>query len=102
MAVCGGLGGLGELHSATAEVQKICNEVKKDVEGKLKAHFAVFKVISFRKQTVRGYNYFVKIHVGGSKYIHVRIFVALPDENKGPEVQSIQNDKGKDDEIERF
>ncbi|CAH2218822.1 Hypothetical predicted protein [Pelobates cultripes] len=60
MAVSGGLGGLGELHSATTEVQKICNQ----------------------------------IHVGGSKYIHVRIFAALPDENKGPEVQNIQSDKG--------
>ncbi|KAJ8010852.1 hypothetical protein DPEC_G00079430 [Dallia pectoralis] len=58
------LGGWSDIMPATEEVQKICNQMKKDVEIKLKQKFPMLKALTYQHQVVKGYNYFIKTDTG--------------------------------------
>ncbi len=96
------VGGTSEVKQANAEVQKICDEVKSQVEEKAGKKFDVFKAKSFTTQLVAGTNYFVKVHVGGDEYIHVRIHKSLPHSGEKLQVHSVQTSKAHHDAIEYF
>ncbi|XP_075054356.1 cystatin-A-like [Mixophyes fleayi] len=84
------VGGVGDVQPATPEVQKLCNEVKAEIETKEGKKFSTFKAISFKYQSVRGGKYYVKVHVGHDEYLHVCI-------NEG--LKGYQSGKTKTDEI---
>ncbi|KAL6464085.1 hypothetical protein MHYP_G00284760 [Metynnis hypsauchen] len=86
-------GGLGSEKVATPEVQKICDEVKPHVEQKTKKKFAVFVAKSFKTQVVAGTNYFIKVHVGGNDYLHLRVFKPLPHTGRQLELNGVQTGK---------
>lgn len=67
---------------ATAETQEIADKVKSQLEEKENQKFAVFKAVSFRQQVVAGINFFIKVDVGDNKFVHLKVFKALPHENK--------------------
>ncbi|XP_017262281.1 cystatin-A1-like [Kryptolebias marmoratus] len=68
------LGGCSDVAPATDDIQKICDTVKSQVEGKTNRTYEEFKAVTFRKQTVYGYHYFIKVHVGGSDYLHLFVY----------------------------
>ncbi|KAG7314965.1 hypothetical protein KOW79_022268 [Hemibagrus wyckioides] len=67
-------GGTGHVKRSNKEVQKICDEVKLQVEEKAGKKFDVFKATAFSTQSVAGTNYFIKVQVGEKDYIHLRVF----------------------------
>ncbi|XP_053466958.1 cystatin-B-like [Ictalurus furcatus] len=99
MALCGGL---SEVRDATAEVQNICNEMKPHAEQKAGRTFDVFTAKSFKTQVVAGTNYFIKVHVGGKDFVHLRVYKMLPYAGEKLELTEIQTAKAQQDPIEYF
>ncbi|XP_076867632.1 cystatin-B-like isoform X1 [Brachyhypopomus gauderio] len=95
-------GGLGPVEKATAEVQKFCDEVKHEAEKKAGENFAIFGAKLFRPQVVAGINYFIKVHVGGQNYVHLRVFQSLPCDGHTVQLTAIQTNKTLDDPITYF
>ncbi|XP_060769076.1 cystatin-B-like [Neoarius graeffei] len=95
-------GGTGYVRNANREVEKICDEVKPQVEEKAGKNFDVFKAISFSTQTVSGMNYFIKVHVGEDEYVHLRVFRSLPCEGYKLSLAEIQTSKAREDPVEYF
>lgn len=90
---------LREEKEADETVHEICGKVKEEIEEFLKVKFTFYKAISYRAQTVRGTNFYVKLKVAGVdadkaasmdasqlaaannqpiKFIHVRVWRDLP------------------------
>ncbi|XP_068935728.1 cystatin-A5-like isoform X1 [Petaurus breviceps papuanus] len=95
-------GGLSETKPATPEIQKIVDEVKPQFEEKTKEKYDSLKVIEYRRQTVAGNMYYVKVHLGGDQYAHLKIYEPLPQTNKPIELSDYQTCKTKEDDITYF
>lgn len=63
-------GGLSEEKAATPEIQKICDQMRAEVEKKLQQSLNDFTAKSYKTQVVAGVIYYVK--VGFSIYIYRR------------------------------
>ncbi|XP_077079502.1 cystatin-B-like [Siphateles boraxobius] len=95
------VGGPSEVKKATAEVQKICDEVKPAAEKKTGKTFTVFTAVSYTAQIVAGTNYFIKVDVGGD-FVHLRVHRALPHAGEKLQLHGIQTSKSQQDAIEYF
>ncbi|XP_047424811.1 cystatin-A-like [Mugil cephalus] len=71
-------GGWSDTKPATEEIQRICDEVKGQVEERTNTKYGIFRALHYRSQVVAGMNYVIKIHAGGFTYLHVMVFEALP------------------------
>ncbi|XP_033635711.1 cystatin-A-like [Asterias rubens] len=93
------VGGMGAINPATEEVQGYIDEVKLKVEEAVKRTLDTYTATVYSTQLVNGTNYFVKVDVGGNKFVHVRLHRTF-----GGEVTftSCQDDKTKDDELTYF
>ncbi|XP_069929217.1 cystatin-B [Oryctolagus cuniculus] len=87
---------------ATAETQDIADQVKAQLEEKENCKFDVFKAMSFKSQVVAGTNYFIKVHVGDDRFVHLRVFRSLPHENKPLSLAAYQANKAEHDELTYF
>uniref|UniRef100_A0A8D1DVJ5 Cystatin domain-containing protein n=1 Tax=Sus scrofa TaxID=9823 RepID=A0A8D1DVJ5_PIG len=77
-------------------------KVKPQLEEKTKKTYEKFEAIIYRTQVVAGINYYIKVHVGGNSYVHIKVFKSLPYQNKPLELSGYQVDKTKDDELTPF
>ncbi|XP_034562812.1 cystatin-A1-like [Notolabrus celidotus] len=73
-------GGYSEIKLAAPETQKICDAVKSKVEEKTGEQYEVFNARRYRSQVVAGMNYVIKVHVGGSHYLHLMVYQNLSGE----------------------
>ncbi|XP_055013129.1 uncharacterized protein LOC110159253 isoform X2 [Boleophthalmus pectinirostris] len=85
-----GCGGIGESQPADPEVQALCDSVKSEVEARRGEKYETFKAISYKQQTVKGYNYFVKVHVGGNKHLELFLYV-MPFPNSRPDLRGVKD-----------
>ncbi|XP_041670174.1 cystatin-A-like [Cheilinus undulatus] len=92
-------GGFGETKDADEEIQKLCDQVKAQVEEKTRGDYEVFTAVQYREQVVAGMNYIIKVDVGGSSYLHIKVFKNLSGEIM---LSSLEEDHSKDDPIEPF
>ncbi|XP_062450835.1 cystatin-A-like [Rhea pennata] len=95
-------GGLSDTEPATPEVQDIVHQVKPQFESMVNEKYGIFKAIEYRSQVVAGVNYFIKVQVSDSMYVHLRVFESLPHENQGPKLVSYQTGKTRDDPLTYF
>eukprot|EP00092_Neocalanus_flemingeri_P044089 GFUD01048759.1.p1 GENE.GFUD01048759.1~~GFUD01048759.1.p1 ORF type:complete len:106 (-),score=30.14 GFUD01048759.1:410-727(-) len=67
-------GGTNTEQEATPEVQALVEQVKEDVIATLGQTSATLEASHFKTQVVAGTNYFVRVHIGDDKYVHLRIY----------------------------
>ena len=84
---------LGNEQDADESIADLINQLRAEIEAKLNMKCTLFEAIKYRKQTVRGTNFYVKIKVAGSsegdvdvsqannKFVHVRFWRDLPVNN---------------------
>jgi len=96
------VGGFGESHSVTPEVTQLVGKMKERILARaqaagLNSDGSMFEPISYRSQVVAGTNYYVKIRISKTDYIHVKIFKPLPYSHDEPLILSIDIGKKEHD-----
>ncbi|XP_044195635.1 leukocyte cysteine proteinase inhibitor 1-like isoform X3 [Thunnus albacares] len=92
-------GKFSETKDATKETQKLCDQVKPEVEKKTGKKFKEYVAVTYREQIVAGTNFLIKVHVGGVQYIHLSVFEAL---DGTVELNGVQENHTKDDPLVPF
>ncbi|XP_012635691.1 cystatin-A-like [Microcebus murinus] len=92
-------GGLSEARPATAEIQEIADKVKPQLEEKTNETYEEFEAVKYKSQVVAGTNFYIKVHVGGNRYVHLKVFEGLSRENEDFKLSGYQTDKCKEDEL---
>lgn len=89
-AICGGWN--AESGIEQEDFQWICSLQDQIVQqfGSAVTHFTP---IAVKKQVVAGINYWVKIQVGESNFIHVKIFKPLPHTGAPAEIKEVHSGK---------
>ena len=90
MAMCGGPSGSKPADAAT---QALFDGVRADAEKEAGGAFGEFTLHSYITQVVAGTNYVGKLAVGGGKYVHVKVFQALPHTGEAAKVTKFEGDK---------
>ena len=96
MMMCGGF---GESRPADDNVKAIALEMKPKVEQALGATYAKFEAVKFTTQVVAGTNYKIKVDVGDGKYVHIKVHVPLPCNNKEKQLMSQEAGKTLNDAL---
>ncbi|XP_032364265.1 cystatin-A [Etheostoma spectabile] len=92
-------GGYGPTEDANQEIQEHCDQVKHQVEKDTGESYLEFKAIKYRRQTVKGTNFLIKVHVGGPDYVHLIVFRELGGKVSLTKVQDHQT---KDSPLQHF
>ena len=95
-------GGLSEIKQKDDKIQKMIEDLKKDIEDKLEKKISLLEVHSYKTQVVAGTNYFIKVHIGNNTYIMVRCFEDLPHNNSIVKLIAIEKNKKESDLIDYF
>lgn len=101
------VGGLGATEAATQETDNLITPLKllawqKAREAGFDREFSSFKAVSARSQLVAGRNHFVKVSVGSTTYIHLRIFEPQPHSGRAPQLVALELNHTLESEIEYF
>ncbi|XP_036301593.1 cystatin-B-like isoform X1 [Pipistrellus kuhlii] len=99
---CNVRGGISDTKPATAEIQAIADKVKSQLEEKVNKKYPTFKATEYKSQLVAGTNYFIKVQVEDDDFVHIRVYRALPHENKALALSNYQTNKTKQDELTYF
>ncbi|KAG8009474.1 Cystatin-B [Nibea albiflora] len=77
-------------------------QVKSHAEEDTNEKYSVFKAVKYRKQTVAGVNYIMKVKTGGKNYIHLFVFHKLEIYGGNVMLLGVQKDKKRDQPLESF
>ncbi|XP_049421871.1 leukocyte cysteine proteinase inhibitor 1-like isoform X17 [Epinephelus fuscoguttatus] len=67
-----GMGEWSETKDATEETQKICDQVKGQVEKQTGKNYGVYTAVKYR-EIVDEQSFLFKVHVGGEDYAHLMV-----------------------------
>jgi len=67
-------GGTGAEEVATPDIQALVEHVKDDLVAALGQIPATIQATHYKSQVVSGSNYFVRVHIGDDKHVHIRIY----------------------------
>ncbi|XP_067434624.1 cystatin-B-like isoform X3 [Thunnus thynnus] len=95
-------GGFSETKDATKETQKLCDQVKPEVEVKRGKKFKEYVAVKYSKQIGAGANFLIKVHVGGDNYILLSVFEALDFNGGAVELKDVQENKTNEDPLTPF
>ncbi|XP_040023673.2 cystatin-B-like [Gasterosteus aculeatus] len=95
-------GGWSEPQEATEETQKICDQVKDQVEKITDQKHQVYKAVLYREQIVAGQNFLIKVFAGEDDYLHLFVFRALPCDGGRIELNGVEQHRTKGDPLEPF
>ena len=84
------VGGPTEEKDADEDVQKLADELKKQVEEKRNTTFTTFEAVKFTTQVVNGVIYKIKVKVGDDEYIHLRAVKNLPHKGGNVELRTVE------------
>nr|XP_046227237.1 cystatin-B-like [Scatophagus argus] len=96
------LGGFSETKKATEEIQKICDQVKHQVERHTNKTYKVFTAVEYREQIVAGRIFLIKVHAGEQNYIFLNVFRKLQCDGGGLELLGVQENHHKPDPLVPF
>uniref|UniRef100_A0AC11B8T5 Cystatin A n=1 Tax=Ovis aries TaxID=9940 RepID=A0AC11B8T5_SHEEP len=85
-----------------SQTSLVAQKVKPQLEGKTNETYEEFTAIEYKTQVVAGINYYIKIQTGDNRYIHIKVFKSLPQQNQSLTLTGYQVDKTKDDELTGF
>ncbi|XP_023263665.1 cystatin-A1-like [Seriola lalandi dorsalis] len=86
-------GGFTDPMDATEEIQKICDQVKGEVQKNTKKVYEEFRAVKYTSQVVNGTNYLIKVHVGGHIYLHLKVYQSRPYDGGEVVLTSVHDDK---------
>ncbi|XP_049421888.1 cystatin-B-like [Epinephelus fuscoguttatus] len=89
------LGAWSETMDTTEEIQRICGQVKGQVEAFTGENYVVFTAIKYRNQIVAGENFLIKVDVG-EDYNHLSIYRKLPCEGGEVVLCGVEQHRTKD------
>jgi len=98
------VGGVGETHAATVQVQQLVEQLRPEIEAKLQKEgqqVEQFVATEYQTQVVAGLNYFVKVQVSAQEFIFVRIYQDFTPQHK-VFLHGIQVHKGLGDPLAYF
>ena len=87
------LGGFGAAKPVTPEVGQLALNMKPHAETKLGASWSTYEPVTYTSQVVAGTNYLVKVKVGESEYVHLKIYQPLPCAGGQPELSEAHGGK---------
>ncbi|TNV85925.1 hypothetical protein FGO68_gene9261 [Halteria grandinella] len=96
MALAGGWNDQSELSEEQFTLVVSLKEAVEAAAGQAFEHFAPVKI---RQQVVAGMNYWVKVQVAETSFIHVKIFRPLPHTGQPAEVKEVTAGKTLEDEL---
>ncbi|XP_067264127.1 cystatin-B-like [Chanodichthys erythropterus] len=99
--VCG-VGRWNTVKPVTPEVEKICCEVKSDIEKMVGANFEAYIPLSFASRIVSGKDYLVKVYVGVDKCVHAMISQAFSCNGRELTVTGVQYPKTASEPLNLF
>ncbi|XP_038550073.1 LOW QUALITY PROTEIN: cystatin-A1-like [Micropterus salmoides] len=76
--------------------------VKDDMENRTGKTYVEFKAVKYRSQVVAGENYLTKVHMGGSSYLHLKVFQYLSCNGGKISKCDVQEDHRKEDPLVSF
>ncbi|XP_049912510.1 cystatin-B-like [Epinephelus moara] len=88
-------GAWSETKNATDEIQKICDQVKDQVEAFTGENYVVFTAIKYRSQVVTGENFLIKVDVG-EDYDHLSVYRKLPCDGGEVVLRGVEQHRTKD------
>ncbi|KAL7374318.1 hypothetical protein ABVT39_026374 [Epinephelus coioides] len=88
-------GAWSETKNATDEIQKICDQVKDQVEAIADRKYTVYRAVKYRSQLVAGENFLIKVDVG-EDYDHLSVYRKLPCDGGEVVLRGVEQHRTKD------
>lgn len=93
------LGGFGNVKDADSDIQTIVDQVKNDVQEKTGKSYDTFKAVKYTSQVVAGMNYKIKVHTGGSDYVHIKVYRGVGANQGNLTVSEVEEGKSENDNL---
>ncbi|XP_049912499.1 cystatin-A5-like [Epinephelus moara] len=99
-----GMGEWSETMDTTEETQKICDQVKDQVEKQTGENYGVYTAVKYRNlHLIGGKHYLIKVHVGGEDYAHLMVVQVTGTQfPTPPSLRGVEQHRTKDDPLVPF
>ena len=96
------MGATGPSQPANQEIQKMVDMVKDCAMERTNMNVNTFTAHSYASQIVAGVNHFIKVDIGGGKFVHLRVHEPLPPNHQNFQLQGVRAGMSEQDPIVCF